>query len=95
MAKYHITPKGPALCHANPDKPGGRACRYSSEVHFKNEKEAEAAFVAKEGLEQSSTSLSKKPPEQEAASELKTVWKDGEFVRRQTFTEVQDVLAAN
>lgn len=60
MAKYHITPKGPALCHANPDKPGGRACRYSSEGHFQNEKEAEAAFVAKEGLEQSSTSLSKK-----------------------------------
>lgn len=34
-------------------------------------------------------------PEQEAASELKTVWKDGEFVRHQTFTEVQEVLAAN
>ena len=32
-------------------------------------------------------------PEQEAASELKTVWKDGEFVRRQTFAEVQETLA--
>lgn len=34
-------------------------------------------------------------PEQEAASELKTVWKDGEFVRHQTFTEVREVLANN
>jgi len=32
-------------------------------------------------------------PEQEAASELKTVWKDGEFVRKQTFSEVREVLA--
>lgn len=32
-------------------------------------------------------------PEQEAASELKTVWKDGEFVRKQTFAEVREVLA--
>lgn len=31
-------------------------------------------------------------PEQEAASELKTVWKDGEFVRKQTFAEVRQVL---
>lgn len=31
-------------------------------------------------------------PEQEAASELKLVWKDGEFVRHQTFGEVQEVL---
>lgn len=34
-------------------------------------------------------------PEQEAASELKTVWKDGEFVRHQTFAEVREVLANN
>lgn len=34
-------------------------------------------------------------PEQEAASELKTIWKDGEFVRHQTFTEVREVLANN
>lgn len=33
--------------------------------------------------------------EEEAASELKTVWRDGEFVRHQTFTEVQDVLRNN
>jgi len=32
-------------------------------------------------------------PEQEAASELKTVWRDGEFVRKQTFAEVREVLA--
>lgn len=32
-------------------------------------------------------------PDQEAASELKTVWKDGEFVRKQTFAEVREVLA--
>lgn len=32
-------------------------------------------------------------PEQEAASELKTVWKDGEFVRRQTFADVRETLA--
>lgn len=34
-------------------------------------------------------------PEIEAQSELKTVWKDGEFVRYQTFQEVRDVLANN
>lgn len=34
-------------------------------------------------------------PEQEAASELKTIWKDGEFVRHQTFAEVREVLANN
>lgn len=33
-------------------------------------------------------------PEQEAASELKTVWKNGEFVIFQTFPEVREVLAA-
>lgn len=36
----------------------------------------------------------KATPEQEAASELKTVWKNGEFVRKQTFAEVREVLAA-
>lgn len=34
-------------------------------------------------------------PEQEAASELKTIWKDGEFVRYQTFAEVRETLANN
>ncbi len=33
-------------------------------------------------------------PEQEAASELKVVWRDGEFIRKQTFPEVRAVLAA-
>lgn len=33
-------------------------------------------------------------PEQEAASELKTVWRNGEFVVKQTFAEVREVLAA-
>lgn len=33
--------------------------------------------------------------DQEANSELKTVWKDGEFTRRQTFAEVREVLANN
>lgn len=32
-------------------------------------------------------------PEQEAASELRTMWRDGEFVRKQTFAEVREVLA--
>lgn len=36
----------------------------------------------------------KATPEQEAASELQTVWKNGEFVRKQTFAEVREVLAA-
>ncbi len=36
----------------------------------------------------------KATPEQEAESELKTVWKDGQFVRRQTFEEVRQTLAA-
>lgn len=36
----------------------------------------------------------KATPEQEAASELKTVWKNGQFVRKQTFAEVREVLAA-
>lgn len=34
-------------------------------------------------------------PEQEEASELKPIWRDGEFIRHQTFQEVRDVLAAN
>lgn len=34
-------------------------------------------------------------PEQEAASELKLIWKDGDFARRQTFVEIQEVLANN
>lgn len=37
----------------------------------------------------------KATPEQEAASELQTVWKDGQFVRKQTFAEVREVLAAS
>lgn len=36
----------------------------------------------------------KATPEQEAASELQTVWKNGKFVRKQTFAEVREVLAA-
>ena len=36
----------------------------------------------------------KATPEQEAASELQTVWKNGQFVRKQTFAEVREVLAA-
>ena len=36
----------------------------------------------------------KATPEQEAASELQTVWKNGEYVRFQTFAEVREVLAA-
>jgi nicotinamide phosphoribosyltransferase len=36
----------------------------------------------------------KATPEQEAASVLQTVWKDGAFVRKQTFAEVREVLAA-
>lgn len=34
-------------------------------------------------------------PEQEAASELKTVWKDGEFVVWQDFANVREVLASS
>lgn len=35
----------------------------------------------------------KATPEQEAASELQTIWKNGQFVRRQTFAEVRETLA--
>jgi nicotinamide phosphoribosyltransferase len=33
-------------------------------------------------------------PEQEAVSELELVWEDGKFIRRQSFAEVREVLAA-
>jgi len=31
--KYHIGKNGPAPCRANPDKPGGRVCRFGEENH--------------------------------------------------------------
>jgi len=31
--KYHIGKNGPAPCGANPDKPGGRACRFGPYLH--------------------------------------------------------------
>lgn len=51
MAKgqLHLTPKGPKPCHADPSKPGGRACRYSSDGHFENMPAAEEAYAAKLG----------------------------------------------
>lgn len=39
------------------------------------------------------TLIEQATPEQEAASELKTIWKDGYFVREQTFADVREVLA--
>lgn len=33
MVKYHIGRNGPAVCRANPDKPGGRPCRYGDNPH--------------------------------------------------------------
>lgn len=38
--------------------------------------------------------MEKATPEQEAMSLLKPVWRDGQFVVRQTFTDVRDILAA-
>lgn len=39
--------------------------------------------------------IEKATPEQEAMSELKSVWKDGKFVRTQTFADVRETLARN
>jgi nicotinamide phosphoribosyltransferase len=39
--------------------------------------------------------VEKATPEQEAASELKTVWKDGQWVRRQSFADVRATLKAD
>lgn len=59
-AKVHLTPNGPNMCRANPDKPGGRACRYESGGHFNTVREADEAFAAKLGG--SIPEISRKPP---------------------------------
>jgi len=41
------------------------------------------------------TLIQEATPEQEAASELKLVWRDGKFITKQTFPEVREVLATS
>jgi nicotinamide phosphoribosyltransferase len=38
------------------------------------------------------TLIQKATPEQEAVSELQTVWKDGQWVRRESFAEVRETI---
>lgn len=39
--------------------------------------------------------VQKATPEQEAVSELQPIWRDGKFLRKQTFAEVREVLASH
>ncbi|MBP1325088.1 nicotinamide phosphoribosyltransferase [Leucobacter exalbidus] len=41
------------------------------------------------------TLIEQATPDQEAASELREVWTDGEFVRRQSFAEVRETMRSN
>lgn len=56
MVKYHIGKNGPAPCRANPDKPGGRACRYAGTMHGEKE-EVERYYEAKMEAQGSGISL--------------------------------------
>ena len=60
--KYHIGKNGPAPCRANPEKPGGRECRFGAEDHGTKEELTErweARQAAENGayLESASKSL--------------------------------------
>lgn len=50
--KYHIGKNGPAPCRANPDKPGGRACRFGADDHG-TQTEMIARWEAKQEAEHS------------------------------------------
>ena len=66
MAKgqYHIGKNGPGICNADPSKPGGRACRYESDGHYDDPRDAELIFerkISESAVPESSSRSSSKP----------------------------------